>query len=458
MPLNHFGAVGLGTRKYQQDQSPVKVCQEMLLPGCDCCRIGPCKLCLTWTVGTKIYLGKASGDGQEWSGSAGNVSFRAYWDESYCTINVELDGELVWTRSLCEDYDAVTCRNWDDETAFTTYAGDSGTFAWEVTEFLELLRRPGGEAYSESECADYFCGTCSCTCPKLCVTITTDETGCEGTIPFTGEQCDDGRVTSPEWSGAIDCEPDGSVDVAIALTRDAYGDCQISGTVDGTIGGNAVALALVETPITDCKALTATWTVTVGDVTYTVAVQCLECGECGPPFLDPCCPDVVAPTTLTATLILQTNSTDPTDPSDVACDDQVEVTFGFSRKLRCPICCDDDGAPQGPVETQDPLTGFDVYDFHGGFTTTLNGISIEICVVACIGQLTPESKPTPASDAPEDQYVAYMVVLNDGFAVESRWTTCSPVGFVVDWGTTVGTVYCPENLSGDSTVILVVTE
>ena len=281
MPLNHFGTVGLGTRKYQQDNEPVKVCQEMLLPGCDCCRIGPCKLCLTWTVGTKVYLGKASGDGQEWSGSAGAVSFRAYWDESYCTINVELDGELVWTRSLCEDYDAVTCRNWDDDTAFTTYAGDSGTFAWEVTEFLELLRRTGGEAYSESECADYFCGTCSCTCPKLCVTITTDEAGCEGTIPFTGEQCDDGRVTSPEWSGAIDCGAGDPVDVAIALTRDSYGDCQISGTVDGTIGGNAVALALVETPITDCKALATTWAVAVGEITYTVEILCLECGECG---------------------------------------------------------------------------------------------------------------------------------------------------------------------------------
>jgi len=332
MPLNHFRAVGLGTRKYQQDQSPVKVCQEMLLPGCDCCRIGPCKLCLTWTVGSKVYLGKASGDDQEWSGSAGGVSFRAYWDESYCTINVELDGELVWTRSLCEDYDAVTCRNWDDETAFTTYAGDSGTFAWEVTEFLELLRRTGGEAYSESECADYWCGTCSCTCPMLCVTITTDDTDCEGTIPFTGEQCKDGRVTSPEWSGAIDCGPDDSVDVAIALTRDAYGDCQISGTVNGTIGDNAVALALVETPITDCKALATTWTVTADDITYTVAVRCLECGECGG-ISTTCCPDILLPETMFVDFIQVAPGADVSGPGsgdDCSCAEVTVPVYGGS--------------------------------------------------------------------------------------------------------------------------------
>ena len=101
MPMNHFGVVGLGTRKYQPDNEPVRVCEEMLLPGCDCCRIGPCRLCLEWIVDDVVEdNGKALGDGEEWNGSAGAIDFKAYWDESYCTINVELDGELVWSKPL----------------------------------------------------------------------------------------------------------------------------------------------------------------------------------------------------------------------------------------------------------------------------------------------------------------------------------------------------------------------
>jgi len=312
MPLNHFGAVGLGTRKYQQDQSPVKVCQEMLLPGCDCCRIGPCKLCLTWTVGTKIYLGKASGDGQEWSGSAGDVSFRAYWDESYCTINVELDGELVWTRSLCEDYDAVTCRNWDDDTAFTTYAGDSGTFAWEVMEVLELLRRKGGEAYSESECADYFCGTCSCIPEELCVGIfqgldvlgvpSSEETGalCDGPIPFTGTTCDD-KVTEAEWSGVVACDT-GSVTVTVILERGSYDECIASGTAIGTIGIRTVSLAMEPTVVSDCETMSVVWSVIDGDDVYDITVESKDCEDCDLGVSVPCCPDTTVPKTLYATL------------------------------------------------------------------------------------------------------------------------------------------------------------
>jgi len=144
MPMNPF-AIGLGTRKYQPDNQPVKVCNEMILPGCDCCRIGPCKLCLKWTVGVTEKNGKATGDGEQWSGTAGPISFRAYWDETYCTINVELNGELVWVRSLCEGYSGseITCRNWDGSVEYKLYGGEPGIFEWKVTEYLELARRDG---------------------------------------------------------------------------------------------------------------------------------------------------------------------------------------------------------------------------------------------------------------------------------------------------------------------------
>jgi hypothetical protein len=144
MPTNPFN-IGLGIRKYQPDNQPVKVCNEMILPGCDCCRIGPCKLCLKWTVDGVEKNGKASGDGELWQGGAGGIDFKAYWDETYCTINVELNGELVWVRGLCEGYggDEVTCRDWSGSVEYQLYGGAAGIFEWKVTEYLQLKRRNG---------------------------------------------------------------------------------------------------------------------------------------------------------------------------------------------------------------------------------------------------------------------------------------------------------------------------
>jgi hypothetical protein len=144
MPTNPFN-IGLGIRKYQPDNEPVKTCNEMILPGCDCCRIGPCKLCLKWTVDGVEENGKATGDGELWEGSAGGIGFKAYWDETYCTINVELNGELVWVRGLCEGYggDEVTCRDWSGSVEYALYGGPTGIFEWKITEYLQLKRRNG---------------------------------------------------------------------------------------------------------------------------------------------------------------------------------------------------------------------------------------------------------------------------------------------------------------------------
>jgi len=302
MPMNHFGVVGLGTRKYQPDNEPVKVCNEMLLPGCDCCRIGPCRLCLEWIVDDIVEdNGKASGDGEEWNGSAGGIGFRAYWDESYCTINVELDGELVWSKPLCDEYayQSVTCRNWDDSVEHEKYSGESGTFKWTVTEYLQLARRKGShDEYAESACARNFCGNCECTCLELCVTVTGGLYVCTGVIGFTGETCGN-TVTSATWEGDVECNPgDDSVTVTVDLSRSDYDDsCMLSGTATGTIGGDDVSITMTESAVVDCKSLGGSWTQRIGDNDYTVSVRCLECGECSG-IITECCPDIALNETL----------------------------------------------------------------------------------------------------------------------------------------------------------------
>ena len=303
MPMNHFGVVGLGTRKYQPDNEPVRLCEEMLIPSCDCCRIGPCKLCLTWTVDGVEKHGTAIGDGEEWIGSVGGIGFRAYWDQSYCTINVELDEELVWSRSLCDEYsyNAVTCRNWDGSVDFETYGGDEGVFEWAVTEYLQLARRKGShDDYAETACARHFCGDCECTCPQLCVTVTGgDDCICTGVIPFSGDQCTDGTVTGAAWQGDVECVPGGDiVNVSVSLTRSDYDDaCQISGTASGTVCGTDVSITMAETLVSNCKSLGASWTETIDGVAYSVSVRCLECGECSG-IITECCPDIALNETL----------------------------------------------------------------------------------------------------------------------------------------------------------------
>ena len=123
--MNPHTVIGMGTRKFQADNTPVAECSERLTPGCDCCKIEHCDICLEWEVyGETIDFGTAvpTGDpGGEWTGSAGGITFVASWD-AYCTFTVQLNGVEVFSAVLCGDYeseDVVTCRNWDGEVSYT---------------------------------------------------------------------------------------------------------------------------------------------------------------------------------------------------------------------------------------------------------------------------------------------------------------------------------------------------
>jgi hypothetical protein len=155
-----FTMLGLGTRKYQQDNEPVDSCVETVVPSCDCCRIVPCKFCIYWiTEGSGIQYGTAVWSGLGWSGSAGGISFYAYIDD-YCVVHVELEGIEAWSASIgCDEYDyptdGVTCRNFDGEVAYTTYGSYAeavaGTFGWERQDLLRLQRRKGDPPGTECD-------------------------------------------------------------------------------------------------------------------------------------------------------------------------------------------------------------------------------------------------------------------------------------------------------------------
>jgi len=299
MVMNHFTTIGLGTRKYQQDNEPVQYCEEMLIPGCDCCKIGPCVLCLTWTTDEREHKGEAPGDGTEWVGSAGGVSFRAYWDQSYCTINVELDDELVWSAALC-DYEDATCRNFDNSVEFETYGGESGTFEWKRKTVLQTKRQEGETGpYAEHHCARSFCGDhCDCLCEELCVTVTevVSGAGCTGIVPFTGEQCDTGHVIDPSWSGSIECTSGETVDIELKLARNNYdGGC----IMFGTAVGNTYSLSSASRRIyqTSLGVTLRSGPVEVDGESYTVTALCASCGECASTSL--CCPFDTFPDVLT---------------------------------------------------------------------------------------------------------------------------------------------------------------
>jgi len=343
VPVNPF-KIGLGTRKYQPDKEPFLECSEGLKPGCGCCRIGPCDICLEWEVyGEDIEHGTALDNGTSWTGSAGGIVFVAAWDEYTCTFSVTLDGEEVYSAVLCGEYgeETVTCRNWDNGVSFTKNAGgyneQSGTFRWAKKTRLEMMDRKGSKDYgSESACARPFCGDdCECTPEELCVSIGTssDFFDCTGVIPFTGTLCE-GKVTVAEWSGNIACSSGDTMFVTLTLTRDAYTDeCKLSGSASGTVDGDDISLDLEAEVISDCVTMSAIFLVTIGYEEYTITVNSLECDTCDPGVCLICCDSVppFPPSNLVCRITLGEviHPDAPEPPIDLSCWSDLEFNISF---------------------------------------------------------------------------------------------------------------------------------
>lgn len=260
--------------RYLRRASPtrLKPCQERMIEACDavpadqCCGVIPCTLCLEWEAyGSAIQYGSASFATSSWTGTVGGHSFVSYWQRNYddeCEYIVTLDGHEVY-RATC--YEGASCRHPAGEVD-VTFGDVHGTLRWSVYEprELELVEDP------DTGCRDFFCGECRCSCECVCVTITEYGTG----DVITGELCDTSYdCDAPVWSGAI-----GYSELSIALGRDVSGACIITLTIDGE-EQNPVF-------VTGCASMTATVTLSNGDV---IEVACKQCA-CEQTSWCPCCP------------------------------------------------------------------------------------------------------------------------------------------------------------------------
>ncbi len=259
----------------------LKKCSEFVSPACDpiptegCCAVIPCSYCLTWAVyGQDDQLAVATFDVDGWYGAIAGVTFRGFWERNYetgeCEFVVTLDADEIYRKSC---YEGQSCRDSSDS-ADATIGYDDGTLTWLKVEPrpLEYITDP------DTNCRTHFCGSCECSCDCLCVTITPDTGNIFIDVPTYGEICDVSYpCDGPLWEGTVT----GGYDVyemSLALGRDAYGECIITGTVNGEDIGEVVA--------DGCGEMSATFTLYDGT---TVTVRCKVCSCENTEVCEYCC-------------------------------------------------------------------------------------------------------------------------------------------------------------------------
>ena len=320
--------------------------------------------------------------------------------------------------------------------------GDDARFIPSIESMVDRI-----EAMIKTECPDRspcrlpYCGNCTCANKKLCFRLS-GPNGCFYQEIVTAEDDYDG-CPIPEWRIDAECgyfRLQGSV----ALLRNAYsGECQLS--VPGTD-------ELI--PISDCGALTASWTIADGYDVYTASVSGADCDNCDPPkYLDPCCPEVEIPARLYITI-----SFDSVEGVDIpVCVEQTQEAgagggggpFDFVTTPVCPECCDANGQPVPEIvrsaNHDAPWFSNDLY-YHGGASFSIGGLDLTVCLISCASSGVPTGPNVePAGDEPEDQVTVWTLVYGGagGSGSVSVQTLCSPVSFEV--GHPGAATYCPNS-------------
>jgi hypothetical protein len=298
----------MGPEYWKLDKnSKLLKCAERSLPACegeteDCCKVVACEYCLTFTSsGYATEYGVASGS-TEWIGAVAGASFIAYWQKAYngvCQFIVTINGTPI----SIADCGHTSCRD-SSGTASLVIGGHSGTLKWD-----KRLHHPLKYVIDPlTSCRVHFCGDCECTCETLCVVVTEpppypgetvnttvlDPYSCDGLLPADCGFCDaappdsmtygelpnieDDFCLKPTWSNTV-----AGRSITLTLTRGASGQCLLGGSVYGEAVGPI--------NVTDCKTITASFTLADGTK---IDVSCKECGcDTGPPAdaLD-CCDKV----------------------------------------------------------------------------------------------------------------------------------------------------------------------
>jgi hypothetical protein len=298
-----------------------------------CCAIIPCTYCLEFLVyGHTTIEGAALSTGYGWAGLIAGATFYAYWERSLygdCEFVVELADEEIYRRSC---YEGASCRNSSDEVD-VTIGYTSGVLRWTRREQVPLPYN------REDGCVDWFCGECECTCERLCVTVTRDAGGgnlfsCKDFISVDSSY----DCPQPQWSGDISCGAK-SYAVLLELLRDPYdGACLLGGTINGE--------ELTPVRVESCTAMTASFTLTDGDV-ISVACAVCSCETIG----CPCCPDWPQTASASITWIsinvpsdCNSTATPQVVAGDFGCNTIAEETgtiiFIDSNSLRVRVFCD----------------------------------------------------------------------------------------------------------------------
>lgn len=268
---------------WRKPENKLKKCSEFRASPCDptetdlCCEVIPCSYCLRFEVGYDVYEGDAPFSTNGWLGTVAGANFFAFWERNYytneCEFVVTLDDEEVYRKSC---YEGQSCRDSSDSVA-ATIGYDEGTLSW-----TKVLKRPLAHIIDPyTGCETWFCGDCECTCEALCVDVR--EVLFSGDTEYavdtySGELPDisTDECGPPIWEGTV-----GSFTISLTLSRDEYGNCILTPTV------NYVELDSVL--VDGCEDLTATFELEDGS-SFTVRCKRCSCAEvigdciCGRPL------------------------------------------------------------------------------------------------------------------------------------------------------------------------------
>jgi len=292
---------------------PIHKCDERVSNTCSdetdgCCGLIACDYCVTWEPET------GTGDTAEttfatnaWTATIAGAAWLGFWERNYetgeCEFVVTLDGTEIYRKSC---YEGQSCRDSSDS-AGATIGEVSGVISWTKYE-----KRPLQYVQDEeTNCTVHFCDDCECSVECLCVTITEpDTTETKGEICDTAYDCE-----PPLWAGTV-----GAFELSIALGRDEYGRCIITGTV-----GEEEAEPVLFPGCADASA-----TITLGDgTTIAVSAKKCSCDETTPEDVcNPCPPGTVYPWAVTVTFNELGVSADAANQLDP--DQDGETTFNYA--------------------------------------------------------------------------------------------------------------------------------
>jgi len=283
-------------------------CQSPEPPDKQCCAEHQCFLCVEWFCDTdqrhlygelEYILGSDRYEGELNSGQ----SVIAYWEWNplleRCEFKWFIQGSHVATFVQCDplptDDGTVTCYDPSGTFRWTDIDNDfeecEGDFTFRSRRDRRLERSP----IPETQCWRPYCGAYDCTCDELCYQIQVVDTSTDpetivcnagGVIEWAGDSDEACPVSNPSWEGDAQClglVTSEQLRLHIDLIRNAAGNCAVEGTLDNLTGGlwsSQLTLDEVEViPLTE--SLTASWTVSDGDLEITITINCARCGECG---------------------------------------------------------------------------------------------------------------------------------------------------------------------------------